>query len=887
MLDQIPDELKSSTEKAESFVDWLAENYYRKKWSTILVLIAIALIFFFNQPAVQFVLDRFPAKPKLPEGYWLFHGLAVAGIFIAAFIIAVRTKRRQTKAQPADFAERRAIKGLRPFGFDDAEIFARLQREDSLRECLEAITDRDFRFGVLCGESGCGKTSFLQAGLWPRLLMQKTPHRCVYVKFSDLDPLDSLRQAFAEQMQLPKDKIAPADFLTLLEAALAADPKPLVLLFDQFEQFFVQRKTKEARKSFVQALAAWYHAKPPLPVKILLCIRGDYSDRLIELQKEMVYSLGVHNNFRLEKFTPKEAAEVFRVIAETEGLSFDESFVRELTEHELASRDDGKISPVDLQILAWMIRGQASGMERAFNRVTYQKLGGIEGLLEKFLSLALGARETEARRQAALKVLLGLTDLEHDVRAGVLTVSDVQQKLGDTVAESEVRDALEWLGRGDIRLITPSQRNGALGYELAHERLIPALRRLAGKELSEADQANELLDRRVNEWEGNKRDRRYLLRWRELRQIKQQQPYLIWGKQEIQKRELLKQSRRRAYRQAGFGALGIILLTALSLGWFMLEKTQAQREKAKQRRDFANLLQRTDLEARERVKQVHDFTRKHGDPRPEVTTLDSTQFCYVPPGQFWMGDSSDSYASLHLNDSLNYGYWISRFPITVAQFEIFVHDSTAKMRSPTEVEYPSNCPVVNVSWYDAHRFCKWLTLKWHNEGWLPGNWQVRLPSEAEWEKAARGGVEIPATPHIHSIASVALESTPQIALQANPLPQRRYPWGDSFNANFANSYESNIGSTSAVGCFPHGQSPYGCEEMSGNVWQWTRSLFREYPYDPHDGREDFDAKSTGRRALRGGSWYDNVDVLRCAARRNVPPVDRNVIVGFRVVVAQS
>jgi len=195
--------------------------------------------------------------------------------------------------------------------------------------------------------------------------------------------------------------------------------------------------------------------------------------------------------------------------------------------------------------------------------------------------------------------------------------------------------------------------------------------------------------------------------------------------------------------------------------------------------------------------------------------------------------------------------------------------------------------VIYVRWNEAQDFCEWLTQKWHNEGRLPRNWQVQLPSEAEWEKAARGGVEIPVTSRIRSIAAIAFEASSPMALQANPLPQRRYPWGDQFDTNLANSDETNIGSASAVGCFPHGQSPYGCEEMSGNVWQWTRSQFRDYPYNPHDGREDLDATSVDARVLRGGAWGGYPLVLACAFRFYSEPDYWSYIFGFRVVCAAS
>ncbi|MEM1394968.1 MAG: hypothetical protein AAGG00_17090, partial [Cyanobacteria bacterium P01_H01_bin.150] len=103
--------------------------------------------------------------------------------------VAVRTKPPLSTSDKADFIEREAIKGLRAFTKDDAEIFSKLQREISLQDCLNSITNNSFRFGILMGETGCGKTSFLQAGLLPKLLTESATHRGVYVRFANDEPV--------------------------------------------------------------------------------------------------------------------------------------------------------------------------------------------------------------------------------------------------------------------------------------------------------------------------------------------------------------------------------------------------------------------------------------------------------------------------------------------------------------------------------------------------------------------------------------------------------------------------------------------------------------------------------------------------------------------------
>ncbi len=561
------DVLRKTTEELAHFAKWVAELIRSRNWFTLLLLIDAALILFFNP---HFLKSFFKISP--PDEYTSLFPFLVGIIFVAAVIVAVRTKPPLSTTDKADFSEREAIKGLRAFTKDDAEIFSKLQRERSLQDCLNSITNNSFRFGILMGETGCGKTSFLQAGLLPKLLTESAIHRGVYVRFANNEPVATIRRAFSEQLKLSKEELQDSDFLTLLSQATEGASKPLILLFDQFEQFFVHFKQKTDREPFLNALKQWYSA--PSKVKIVFAIRSDLYFRMDELQRALNYSPGNNEVFPLEKFSPEEAAKVLEVIAETEKLEFDKSFVKELAEKQLANQD-GLISPVDLQILCWMIEKQKTSELRAFNRLAFLKFGGIEGLLTRFLERTLDTIITSAQRQAAVKVLLALTDLERQLRAGTLSLAELQNKLKEDISAAEVQQAITWLARGDVRLITPVENEGKTGYELAHEKLIPALTRLAGKELSDADKANQLLDRRVNEWLGNNCSSRYLFNLPELWLIERQKPYLMWGSNRSQKEKLLTKSQRR---YQGYTAIfTVVLLVVVSVfSWLQTPGGQIQ-----------------------------------------------------------------------------------------------------------------------------------------------------------------------------------------------------------------------------------------------------------------------------------------------------------------------
>ncbi len=220
---------QKTTETVAEFIRWLAELIQRRNWFMLLVLAGVGLAFIgqFFKDWINQQFEKFP---------WGLFWLIVGGIFVTALAVAVVTMPRATDAEPVDLTERKAIKGLRPFRREDAEIFSRLQRNRILRDCLEAILSPTFRIGVLMGDSGCGKTSFMQAGMWPTLSQSDTSHSGVYVRFSDQEPTETVRQALIKQLQLP-ETAANSDFLDLLSAAVNSVDKPLILLFDQFEHF--------------------------------------------------------------------------------------------------------------------------------------------------------------------------------------------------------------------------------------------------------------------------------------------------------------------------------------------------------------------------------------------------------------------------------------------------------------------------------------------------------------------------------------------------------------------------------------------------------------------------------------------------------------------------
>ena len=216
----------------------------------------------------------------------------------------------------------------------------------------------------------------------------------------------------------------------------------------------------------------------------------------------------------------------------------------------------------------------------------------------------------------------------------------------------------------------------------------------------------------------------------------------------------------------------------------------------------------------------------------------------VPSGPFTMGSERSEadpdegpVATVHVAR-----FWIDQVEVTRGRYRACVAAGICFLPLAADLgnSAKDELPVSLVSWRQAAAYCHWVGK--------------RLPTEAEWEKAARGG------------------------------EGRRYPWGAAFDAGRLNAgYTRGPG---AVGRYPSGASPFGVLDMAGNVWEWTSSLYRPYPYDASDGRED--PRATGARVSRGGSWYYGAWYARTTYRSTAGHIYRRVAdLGFRCARSEA
>ena len=226
----------------------------------------------------------------------------------------------------------------------------------------------------------------------------------------------------------------------------------------------------------------------------------------------------------------------------------------------------------------------------------------------------------------------------------------------------------------------------------------------------------------------------------------------------------------------------------------------------------------------------------------------------VPAGPFLYGDEQRKKT---LPD-----FHIARYPVTNAQYQAFIDDGgyetdawwegLAERPGPARGTWTDpNQPRETVSWYEAMAYARWLDARLRERGLLPEGRAVRLPTEEEWEKAARGN------------------------------DGREFPWGEvasgraNINETRGNAGPHYLWQTSAVGLYPDGASPCGALDMAGNVWEWC---LNEYENPERQG-----LGGDARRVVRGGSWFNHRDGARCAYRNDHTPGHRLFDLGLRLV----
>lgn len=705
--------------------------------------------------------------------------------------------------------------GLEAFRPEQAEKF--FGRDDDSERVAEHLLK--FRLSALVGASGVGKSSLAAAGVIPRLCKQRPNLR--YIRFTpSTDPVSQLAEAIHRALPEPRSSLGGPRQIRL-KAQLRSDPADaiagllgepggyLLVLIDQFEELFTHADLDAASRfrGIIDALL------PMQRVYILLTLRSEFIHRLMD------WLGGERFLASLQPLDTITRRQHLRELIEQPARSANVSIQADLTEQlctDLAQVKSLPLLALTLRSLFYR-RDATDGMTLDI----YWQMGGLAA------AVAEAAKEIDSQIDAS-RALSNAAELLFAQLATV--VDDVPTRRVANIAAlrankdiSEVMDGLRGCG-------LLADLDGG-NVELAHESLFRHWQRL---QLWSQRFGSYLALRRQTELAANdwvRSNQNSALRW-------------SWERQEPAILALYALGNQSYVTASSLCWDGIMAWKELEPSLFDPIKSFLHPEPLRLLGEISDM--RASHQRREeigsRLQQIGD-TRSGIGLRPDG--VPDIAWMSVDAGQVTLdGESGDQFDV----DAFELG----RYPITWKQYRAFLEGSDGFRNqqwwrglacTPEQRTQPRNMkwgfdsyPAIEVSWYDAIAFCRWLTERLSSP--------IRLPSEWEWQWAATNA------------------------------GSSDYPWTGEWDNSLSNSFESGIGRTMAVGLYPAGRSRWGIDDMSGNVWEWCSNQ--------KEGSRSTDTAGDAARVLRGGAWNTYSGTLRVAYRIDARPEYRHHNIGFRV-----
>jgi formylglycine-generating enzyme required for sulfatase activity len=798
--------------------------------------------------------------------------------------------------------------GLSGFKRGDADRF--FGRRKETLDCLAALGDQQQndpeklranagikykRWLQIEGNSGAGKSSLVHAGmlpmiergaLWARTGLEKW--RILGPMMPGKNPVENLATCIERGLvadETKRDSLARIERLKRDERALALqlvdvkqDDTGFLLIIDQFEELFTFAEDAE-RKHF-DALLAHALRDPECYLFVISTVRADFLERY----EELPCLAEIYNTHCERKFLPTISARGLREVidgpARLAGL--DVSEVREAILAD-AEKEIGALPLVENALdTLWEQRVIDPQRGPRLSADRYREQGGIAGMLSQQADALLARIDAAVPNgeQAAKEVLLSLTRINDEGRNTRRRVPRDEAVLtagaGDKLRGERVLQLLS----GERDLQTPSDtRNGSLRLIITDQEK----ERDTGKQPAAASGVDKAQTTRAETKTKQYVDliHETLIRARGKDETTGKRigywPTLFDYVEANRDRDILRRQlefRTQRWQQSkGFGRLW--RLAYIGLGDYAKLRTPALTPEGRflQRSRWA---QRVVLGAIALllgyVGESFYATRQLGLPMDSILTLQRYRLGYAPlpafvdvkPGSFQMGEHDDEFRKKYAQEyrklwgaprqsvKVAKGFRLGVTEVTFDQLDYYVwaQPRASKQKAPSAPNSGhGNRPVVNVSWHEASAYAAWL-------GRRRGE-KCRLPTEAEWEYAARAG------------------------------SATAYPWGEEVDEKHPHASCKGCGGewgkgeqSAPVGTFP--ANKFGLHDMSGNAWEWTCSAFQ----NEFDGSEQTCVTKEGdssTRVLRGGSWGNFADGVRSSARLALFPDDRYVNIGFRVL----
>jgi class 3 adenylate cyclase/AAA+ ATPase superfamily predicted ATPase len=742
----------------------------------------------------------------------------------APLILGSQTSPLRSESQPTSYLTSLERGPDTPYKFlsayrasDSLIFFGREAETDRLQALLSKHP-----FLVLYGKSGVGKTSLLQAGL-QGLVDGHAPQFLSMRLRSDpvAQVLRTLRRSLSESSEA-------ASARELWQQLLSQASRGAVLIIDQFEQLFL-RATEALRKEFLELLEDLNSVSGERG-HIVVSVREDFLAEVFALDRYWDrFSL---NRMRLKSLDRDSTLDSIIQPAELFGVRVD----KVLAERVVDSLSQEGVHPAELQIVMDMLYRHRKVPER-ISLEDYQASGGVDRILRAYLDEALQSLPAKDRERA--RVLLKALVSEKGTRQAVSYRELVDESgLATTVLDVLLRTLL------DSRLIRVVGDHESLSYELAHETLVSRVREWETP-LEVARRHAQLILR--NEFRNYRRVGGLLPRDRLALLAKPEIPLQPTNEERLM---LVRASVIHQFDPAFWMKTEEHQKLCSSV---VLEMLQDPALEAALRRQLIGTVARLPLEDRA-LQTLFECAQQLANPGVLAALRDvpsgvleglreavrerffgEGRTALVPEGECWVGSSlackqarrAVTRPDLHsrIESERDFQritlppYRIDRTAVTNQEYAEF-EPLHSHFFPPEEADYPA----VNVSFQEASLYARWLGK--------------RLPTEEEWEKAARG------------------------------TQGQTFPWGDEFDSSLVNSGESERRAPLRVDGLPAGDSPYGCRQMSGNVWEWTST-----PWEP----------DSPLMAKKGGCALNFAPLMHCSARYEDPPEMRLRWAGFRLV----